>query len=110
MVPRRRRTSPTRDGCSGTTPSDTCRKPPSDLGFPCRARGPVPAHSEQVTNRPSPTRGTAADAVATLAVLLVGASLLAIAAPLVSALAVLLTVALYLPMRVRVTADGTPAG
>lgn len=51
--------------------------------------------------QPSTTRGTIADAAATLAVLVAGASLLAMTAPLVSALAVLLTLALYVPVRVR---------
>jgi hypothetical protein len=54
-----------------------------------------------VSHHSSTTRGTAADAAATLAVLVVGASLLAMTAPLVSALAVVLTVAIYLPVRVR---------
>jgi hypothetical protein len=62
-----------------------------------------------VSTDPS-TRGTAADAAATLVVLLAGASLLAITAPLVSALAVLLTVVLYLPMRLRAAGGRTPAG
>lgn len=54
-----------------------------------------------MSNRHSPTRGTAADAVATLAVLLVGSSLLALTAPLVSAVAVALTALLYIPVRAR---------
>jgi hypothetical protein len=53
-----------------------------------------------VSNQP-PTRGSAADAVATAAVLVVGASLLAMTAPLVSALAVTLTAVLYIPVRAR---------
>ena len=54
-----------------------------------------------MSNRPSTTRGQAADAAATLAVLVVGASLLAMTAPLVSAFAVVLTAVLYIPMRLR---------
>ena len=54
-----------------------------------------------MSNRPSTTRGQAADAAATLAVLVVGASLLAMTAPLVSAFAVALTAVLYIPMRRR---------
>ncbi|HSF34523.1 MAG TPA: hypothetical protein VLA70_00315 [Nocardioides sp.] len=53
-----------------------------------------------MSHHPSTTRGTVADAAATLAVLVVGASLLAMTAPLVSALAVVLTLALYVPVRV----------
>jgi len=49
----------------------------------------------------STTRGTAADAVATIAVLVVGSSLLAMTAPLVSAIAVALTAVLYVPVRAR---------
>lgn len=48
--------------------------------------------------------------VATLAVLVVGASLLAVAAPLVSAFAVVLTAVLYVPVRVRAVGGRTPAG
>ena len=55
-----------------------------------------------MSSQPSTHRGTAADAAATLAVLVVGASLLAMTAPLVSAFAVALTAALYIPMRRRV--------
>jgi len=55
-----------------------------------------------VSNQPSTTRGTAADAVATLVVLVLGSSLLALTAPLVSALAVALTAVLYIPVRARV--------
>ena len=54
-----------------------------------------------MSSQPSTNRGTAADAVATLAVLVVGASLLAMIAPLTSAFAVLLTAVLYIPMRRR---------
>jgi hypothetical protein len=54
-----------------------------------------------MSNRPATTRGRTADAAATLAVLVVGASLLAMMAPLVSAFAVALTAVLYLPMRRR---------
>ena len=54
-----------------------------------------------MSNRPSTTRGQAADAAATLAVLVIGASLLAMMAPLVSAFAVALTAVLYLPVRRR---------
>ncbi|MCY4726515.1 hypothetical protein NYO98_09510 [Nocardioides sp. STR2] len=50
-------------------------------------------------NRHSTTRGAAADAAATLAVLVVGSSLLAMTAPLVSALAVALTALVYVPVR-----------
>ncbi|MGF9760423.1 hypothetical protein AAII07_35065 [Microvirga sp. 0TCS3.31] len=46
-------------------------------------------------------RGRAADAAATLAVLVVGASVLATIAPLTSAFAVVLTAVLYIPMRRR---------
>jgi hypothetical protein len=53
-----------------------------------------------VSNQPS-TRGTAADAVATLVVLVLGASLLAMIAPLTSAFAVALTALLYIPVRAR---------
>jgi hypothetical protein len=53
-----------------------------------------------VSNQP-PTRAQAADAVATVAVLVAGASLLAMTAPLVSAFAVTLTAVLYIPIRVR---------
>jgi hypothetical protein len=52
-----------------------------------------------VGNRHSTTRGAAADAAATLAVLVVGSSLLAMTAPLVSALAVALTALVYVPVR-----------
>lgn len=62
----------------------------------------------------STTRGTVADAAATLAVLVAGASLLAMTAPLVSALAVVLTLALYVPARARArgrsVGSGTPTG
>ena len=58
----------------------------------------------------STTRGTAADAAATLVVLMAGSSLLAMTAPLVSALAVLLTAVLYIPMRARAVGSGTRAG
>jgi hypothetical protein len=54
-----------------------------------------------VSSQPSTRRGTAADAAATLAVLVVGASLLAMIAPLTSALAVVLAALLYIPMRLR---------
>jgi hypothetical protein len=54
-----------------------------------------------VTSRPSTHRGTAADAAATLAVLVVGASLLAMIAPLTSAFAVVLAAVFYIPMRLR---------
>jgi hypothetical protein len=54
-----------------------------------------------VSSRHSLHRGRAADAAATLAVLVVGASLLAMTAPLVSAFAVALTAVLYIPMRRR---------
>ena len=54
-----------------------------------------------MSNRPSTTRSQAADAAATLAVLVVGASVLAMTAPLVSAFAVALTAVLYIPMRRR---------
>ena len=54
-----------------------------------------------MSNRHPTTRGTAADAAATLAVLVVGASLLAMTAPLVSAFAVALTAVVYIPMRRR---------
>lgn len=43
--------------------------------------------------------GSRADAAATLAVLVVGAALLAMTAPLVSAFAVLLTAVVYIPVR-----------
>ncbi len=62
----------------------------------------------------STTRGTVADAAATLAVLVAGASVLAMTAPLVSALAVVLALALYVPARARararVVGAGTPTG
>ena len=54
-----------------------------------------------MSTRPSTTRGQAADAAATLAVLVVGASLLAMIAPLTSAFAVVLTAVLYIPLRLR---------
>jgi hypothetical protein len=54
-----------------------------------------------VSSHPSTHRGTAVDAVATLAVLVVGASLLAMIAPLTSAFAVLLAAVLYVPLRLR---------
>ncbi len=54
-----------------------------------------------MSNRPSTLRGQAADAAATLAVLAVGASLLAMIAPLTSAFAVVLTAVLYIPVRRR---------
>ncbi|MFC7724840.1 hypothetical protein ACFQW6_06960 [Nocardioides sp. GCM10028917] len=76
-------------------------KPPSDLGRPWGARRRVGAHSEEVSSQPSTRRGTAADAAATLAVLVVGASLLAMIAPLTSALAVVLAALLYIPVRLR---------
>jgi hypothetical protein len=63
-----------------------------------------------VPNPPSITRSQAADAVATLLVLVVGASLLVMAAPLVSALAVVLTAVVYIPMRAYAVAGRTPAG
>jgi len=87
-----------------------CVKTPSDLGCPWGARSAVLTHIGRVSHQPSTTRGTAADAAATLAVLVVGASLLAITAPLVSALAVVLTLAIYLPVRVRTAGSGTPTG
>lgn len=80
--------------------ADMCVKTPSDLGGPWGARSAVLAHIGGVSHHPSTTRGTVADAAATLAVLVVGASLLAMTAPLVSALAVVLTLALYVPVRV----------
>lgn len=55
----------------------------------------------KVSNRHPTTRGKAADAVATLIVLVVGSSLLAMTAPLVSAVAVALTAVLYIPVRLR---------
>jgi hypothetical protein len=55
----------------------------------------------RVSSRHSTRRGRAADAAATLAVLVVGASLLATIAPLTSAFAVVLTAVLYVPMRRR---------
>ena len=76
-------------------------KPASDLRCAWGARGRVRAHSEEVSSQPSTHRGTAADAAATLAVLVVGASLLAMIAPLTSALAVVLAALLYIPMRLR---------
>ena len=76
-------------------------KPPSDLGCPWGARRRVRAHSDDVSNEPSTNRGTVADAAATLVVLVVGASLLAMIAPLTSAFAVVLTAVLYIPMRLR---------
>ncbi len=78
-----------------------CEKTPPDLGCPWGARSAVLTHIGRVSHQPSTTRGTIADAAATLAVLVAGASLLAMTAPLVSALAVLLTLALYVPVRVR---------
>jgi hypothetical protein len=54
-----------------------------------------------VSNRHPTTRGAAADAAATLAVLVVGSSLLAMTAPLVSAVAVALTALLYIPLRLH---------
>ena len=54
-----------------------------------------------MSSQPSTNRGRAADAAATLAVLVVGASLLAMIAPLTSAFAVVLTAVLYIPMRLR---------
>lgn len=62
-----------------------------------------------MSNHPS-ISGSKADAAATLAVLVVGAALLAMTAPLVSAFAVLLTAVLYVPMRLRAVGSGTPAG
>ena len=76
-------------------------KPPSDLGCPWGARRRGRAHSEEVSSQPSTNRGTAADAAATLVVLVVGASLLAMIAPLTSAFAVVLTAVLYIPLRLR---------
>jgi len=76
-------------------------KPPSDLGCAWGARRRVRAHSEDVSSHPSTNRGTAADAAATLVVLVVGASLLAMIAPLTSAFAVVLTAVLYIPLRLR---------
>jgi hypothetical protein len=61
----------------------------------------VGAHSEEVSSQPPTPRGTAADAAATLAVLVVGASLLAMIAPLTSAFAVVLAAVLYIPLRLR---------
>ena len=61
-------------------------------------------------NPPSITRSQAADAVATLLVLVVGASLLVMAAPLVSAIAVVLTAVVYIPMRAYAAGGRTPAG
>lgn len=58
----------------------------------------MPPTVRKVSNQSS-TRGTAADAVATLVVLVLGSSLLAMTAPLVSALAVALTAVLYVPVR-----------
>jgi hypothetical protein len=75
-------------------------KPPADLGCPWGAPGGVGTHSEEVSSQ-STHRGTAADVAATLAVLVVGASLLAMIAPLTSALAVVLAALLYIPMRLR---------
>ncbi|MBD3926344.1 hypothetical protein IEZ26_17090 [Nocardioides cavernae] len=63
-----------------------------------------------MSSQPSTTRVRAADAAATLAVLVVGASLLAMIAPLTSAFAVVLTAVLYIPMRRRAGGAGTPAG
>ena len=94
----------------GATTLPECREPPSDLGCPWGARGWVPTHSEEVSNEHPTTRSRVADAAATLAVLVVGASLLAMTAPLVSAFAVVLTAVLYVPMRVRAVSSGTPAG
>ena len=74
---------------------------PADLGRPWGARGRVRAHSEQVSREPSTHRGTVADAAATIAVLVVGASLLAMIAPLTSAFAVVLAALFYIPMRLR---------
>ena len=54
-----------------------------------------------MSSQPSTNRGRAADVAATLAVLVVGASLLAMIAPLTSAFAVVLTAVLYIPMRLR---------
>jgi hypothetical protein len=54
-----------------------------------------------VSSRHSTHHGRAADAAATLAVLVVGASLLAMIAPLTSAFAVLLAAGLYIPLRRR---------
>jgi hypothetical protein len=54
-----------------------------------------------VSNHPSTVRGAAVDAAATLGVLVIGAWVLAMTAPLVSAVAVLLTVGLYVPVRLR---------
>ena len=54
-----------------------------------------------MSSRHPTIRRQAADAAATLAVLVIGASLLAMTAPLVSALAVALTAVLYIPMRRR---------
>lgn len=66
-----------------------------------------------MSHQPSTARG-AADAAATLAVLVAGASLLAVTAPLVSALAVVLALVLYVPARARARAravrSGTPTG
>ena len=54
------------------------------------------------------TRNEAADVAVSLGLLVAGGWVLAIAAPLISALAVLLALGLYLPLRVRT--DKTPAG
>ncbi|MCP3424186.1 hypothetical protein [Nocardioides pinisoli] len=62
-----------------------------------------------MSNQPS-ARSRVADVVATLAVLVVGGSLLAMTAPLVSALAVVLTAVLYVPMRVRAIGSRRTAG
>ena len=70
----------------------------------------VAAHSGGVNDQSSTIRGHAVDATATLGVLVVGAWVLAMIAPLVSALAVMLTAWLYIPMRLRAVSGRRRAG
>jgi hypothetical protein len=62
-----------------------------------------------VSIQPSAVRSNAVDATATLGVLVVGAWVLAMTAPLVSAIAVVLAAGLYVPVRRRVVSSSGPA-